>query len=108
MRMSCDRGDGEPSKRAKEVTRRLAAARRSAAAIYYNRLEYAVRFRLFCAAARSSLASPLAVANPPGCDVAAAPSQIHTPGTFLSPLQVRESCPKQLRGVILLRRGSAQ
>jgi hypothetical protein len=106
MRTSCGRSDGEPTTQAKEVTRWPASARNfPSAAIYYNRLEYDVGFRFFCAAARSSAGSPLVAANPPSRDVAAAPSPIDTPWAFLSLLQVRESCDKVLRGVTPIRRG---
>src|ERR1700679_4117090 len=108
MRMSCDRSDGEPTTQAKGVTRRLASLRRfPAGARYYNRLEYGPGFRRLYAAARSSHASPLAVAHALSRDVVAAPSQVLRPRAFLSPLQVRESCHKQLRGVTPCRRGSA-
>jgi hypothetical protein len=108
MRTSCGRSDGEPTTRAKEVTPRPASASNFPwAAIYYNRLEYGVEFRFFCPAAGSSVRSPLAAFHPPSRDVAAAPSQIHMPRAFLSPLQVRESCRKLLRGVTPFRRGIA-
>ena len=108
MRTCCGRSDGEPTNQAREGARRHASPQQSApAAIYYNRLEYSVRFRLCYARARSSVGSPFAVANPPRRDDAAAPGQIPTRRAFLSLPQVRESCHQQLWGATPFRRGIA-
>jgi hypothetical protein len=108
MRMSCGQSDGEPTNQGRKVLRNLASSHHSAtAAIYYNRLEYNVRFRRFCAGVRSSACSPLAAANSPSRDAVAARTQIPASRAFLSLPQVRESCHKQLRGVTAFRRGIA-
>jgi hypothetical protein len=109
MRMSCGRSDGEPPNQACATRRACASARRSPAEPdYYNRLEYGRAFRLFGAARGAAVRWLPAAAEANAADDRDAFGQIPASGAFLSLLQVRKSCHKQLGGVTPFRRGIAQ
>jgi hypothetical protein len=108
MRMSRGQSDDEPANQVARMPRTRASATHSlSTAIYYNRLESCRSFRLLYAASRASVCTPIADANPSSRDAAVAPNHILASRTFLSLVQGRESCHKQLWGVTPFRRGTA-
>jgi hypothetical protein len=108
MRMSCGRSDGEPTNQGRQNPRKCAALRLPPAeAIYYNRLEYSRLFQVFYAAARSCTCLPLETARPHCHALPGVPSRFSVSRAFLSLVQVRKSCHKQLWGLTPFRRGIA-
>jgi hypothetical protein len=108
MRTPCSRSDGELTKQALELSRRLAAPHQSpTSAIYYNRLEYCRMFRLRYAAVLQFLRLLPTVAFAHRLVGTGAPSRFSAGHASLSPPQVRESCQELVLGVTPIRRGIA-
>jgi hypothetical protein len=108
MRRSCGRSDDEPTKQARQIPRKYATLHQPPSeAIYYNRLEYSGWFHLLCAAGRRFVRLLLTAAAPGAADNRDAFSYIPASRAFLSLVQVRKSCHKQLWGVTPFRRGIA-
>jgi hypothetical protein len=108
MRMSCGRSDGEPTNQGSQMPRKYAALDRTAAGtIYYNRLEYGRLLRDFCAELRPCVGLLLAKAKPHSRAFPGVPSRFSVSRAFLSLVQVRKSCHKQVRGATPFRRGIA-
>jgi hypothetical protein len=106
--MSCGRRNAEVTNQAAEVPRARASSRRAfSQSNHYNRLEYRRWFCLLYAAVHSifrQLSAPLRRSR----RVAAGTHvQLAKPQAFLSLVQVRESCHKQVCGVTPFRRGIA-
>src|SRR5271155_1522979 len=97
MRMSCGRSDGEPSNQLAETPWACTSHHeRPSARIYYNRLEYSRWFRFFYATAHSSVCLSSAAVKPTSYVATEASIRIYLPRAFLSLVQVRKSCHKQL------------
>lgn len=108
MRMSCGRSDGEPTKRAREIPWSQACSHRIFyQSNYYNRLEYWRSFRLIRAAMRSILSLHAALTQPSGQVAPGTHIQEAKPQAFLSLVQGRKSCPKQIWRVTPFRKGIA-
>lgn len=108
MRTSCGRSDGEATNRAGKIPRKYTALHRAPSeAIYYNRLEYSRCFRLLYVAGRRFVHLLLTASAPDAAGNRGAWGQIRGSRVFLSLVQVRKSCHKQVRGVTPLRRGMA-
>jgi hypothetical protein len=108
MRMSCGRSDGEPTNQADEVSRNCALPRRpSSQPVGYNRLESSCLLCVYYAAAHSCICLLRATAKPHSHAFPGVPSRFSVSRAFLSLVQVRKSCHKQLWGVTPFRRGIA-
>jgi hypothetical protein len=108
MRTSCGRSDGEPTNQVRRIPRKDAALHQAPPeTFYYNRLEYNGWFRLVYVAGRLYVRLLLTAAAPDAAGNRGACGQIHGSRGFLSLVQVRKSCHKQVRGVTPLRRGIA-
>src|SRR5271163_2212154 len=101
MQMSCSRSDDRPRNAASETPRKSTApSRPPLGAKYYNRLEFNRLIRPLYAAAHSSLHLLSAAAKSKIRATSGAPNRFSPSRAFLSLVQVRESCDKQIRGVI--------
>jgi hypothetical protein len=108
MRMACGRSGGEPTNKAREIPRTHASPRiPSVQSNYYNRLEYRRWFRLWYAAARFIQRLLVVLRWQSSRVVPGAPILLSKPQAFLSLVQVRKSCHKQVWGATPFRRGIA-
>jgi hypothetical protein len=108
MRTSCGRSDDEPANQARETPWVHASSLRAVSqSSYYNRLEYGCWFRLLYTAARSIPRLLTALLHPSTLAALGTPIRSPKPQAFLSLVQGRESCHKQLWGVTPFRRGIA-
>jgi len=108
MRTSCGRRDGEPTKQARENPPVHASSLRPVSrSVYYNRLEYRYWFRLLCAVGCDILRFRTALSHAFALAALGTPIGPAKPRAFLSLVQGRESCHKQLWGVTPFRRGIA-
>ena len=108
MRMSCGRSDGEPTNQVRQIPRKYATLHQPPSeAIHYNRLECSRMFRAVYAAARSCVCLLSATAKPHSHVFPGIPSRFSVSRAFLSLVQVRKSCHKQVRGATPLRWGIA-
>jgi hypothetical protein len=108
MRMSRGWSDGKSTNQALEIPRTHASLRiPSVQSNYYNRLEYHRWFRLLYAAARFIQRLLAMLRWRSSRVVPGAPLLLSKPQAFLSLVQVRKSCHKQVWGVTPFRRGIA-
>jgi hypothetical protein len=108
MRMSCGRSDGELTSQGRQIPREYASLHQAPSeAIYYNRLEYSGCFRLPYATGCRFVRLLLTATSAAVADHRGARHQIPVFRGFLSLVQVRKSCHKQVRGVTPFRRGIA-